>query len=340
VDIKNIKTLQGAKNSMTRRRAIAMAAALAAAAMSSVNSQSSNASLHSIIRGTVSLTAAEWTNIIATQKGFYTQQGLSVETVQISPQTIVSSLIGGSVQIGMVPSTQLILSIRSGANIVAIGPGMDPSHYSLVATKNITTLAGLKGKTIALADPVDAYTEVTKEMLAKAGLDPNKDVSYRYGGNSNQRMAALLAGAVDAVPLVPPQDQEMFDQGYHSIAYYADYYPNLAFSVLAVNRDWANANPELVKGYLLAGKAATAWLYDPANKAEAIKLLMKATKSDDNAATEAYEIYVTKLHVFPLNGCIKTSGVRVLISLLSKINQNVPADLPVRAVADTEWCPG
>jgi ABC-type nitrate/sulfonate/bicarbonate transport system substrate-binding protein len=323
---------------MIKSLAMALGAIIAATSISSGISQTSRATPRSIVRGAVSLTAAEWPNIIATEKGFYAKQGLSVETVQISPQTIVSSLIGGSVQIGMVPATQLILSIRSGANVVAFGPGMDPSGYSLVAGRNVKTLADLKGKTIALADPVDAYTEVTKEMLAKAGLDPDRDVTYRYGSNSNQRMAALLAGAVDAVPLVPPQDRQVFDQGYHSIAYYADYYPNLAFSVLAVNRDWANANPELVKGYLLAGKAATAWLYDPANKAEAIKLLMKATKSDSNSASEAYDVFVTKLHTFPVTGCIKTSGVRVLISLLSKIDRKVPADLPVGTVADTEWC--
>lgn len=324
---------------MVRRHLIALVVTFAAATTSTAISQTNNTHLNSITRGSVSLTAAEWPNIIAEKKGFYAKEGLKVDTVLISPQNVVSSLIGGSVQIGMVPATQLILSIQSGADLVAIGPGMDPSPYSLVTAKDIKTLAELKGKTIALADPVDAYTQVTKEILRKAGLDPEQDVSYRYGGNSNQRMAALLAGAVDAVPLFPPEDLAMFAQGYHSVAYYPNYYPDLALSVSAVNQEWAKAHPDLVKGFLRAGKSAIAWLYDPTNKAEAIKLLTDATKIDINSATKTYDIFVTQHHFFPANGCLKTSGMQVLIKLLSKTSQKVPADLPVGKVADTDWCP-
>ena len=83
----------------------------------------------------------------------------------------------------------------------------------------------------ALADAGDVYTEATKEIIRKGGLDPEKDINFRYGGNSNQRMAALVAGAVDAVPLIPPQDRMMTDQGFNSLAYYPDYFPNLTLSL-------------------------------------------------------------------------------------------------------------
>ena len=292
-----------------------------------------------VTRGTVSTTAVEWPDIVARKKGFYEKEGLTVEQALISPTTITPSLIGGTIQFGFLNASSLVLADLAGADLVAIGQGADPSPYSLVTAKSIKTLADLKGKTISLSEPGDAYAEATKEILRRAGLNPETDVSIRYGGNSNQRMAALVAGAVDAVPLVPPQDMLLVAQGYNAVAFYPDYYPKLALSTTAVSRTWAKANPETVTKFLRAQATAIAWLYDPANKAEALKLLIDETKADLSSAEKSYEVYLTKLHIFPMNGCVQVDGFEALIKVLSKVNKTVQAGEPVARFIDTQWCP-
>ncbi|SEB57324.1 ABC-type nitrate/sulfonate/bicarbonate transport system, substrate-binding protein [Beijerinckia sp. 28-YEA-48] len=296
-------------------------------------------SLKTVVRATVSTTAVEWPDIIAKDKGFYEKEGLNVEHIMTSPTTITPSLIGGTTQFGFINASQLVLAIEGGADLVAIGQGADPSPYSLMALSSIKSVNDLKGKTISLAEPGDVYAEATRDILRKAGLDPAKDVIFRYGGNSNQRMAAIMAGAVDAVPVVPPQDRMLIDRGFNAIAFYPDYYPRLALSLTAVRRPWAQQNPELVKAFLRAQAAAIQWLYDPANKKEALELLAKETRSDVVAAEHGYNVYVTKLRMFPENGCIQAPGMEVLMQVLSRVNKNVKADQPVNKYIDTQWCP-
>jgi len=299
--------------------------------------QNAAPALKTFIRGTVSTTAVEWTDMIARQKGFYAAEGLKIDQALISPTTITPSLIGGSIQFGFINASSMILADESGADLVAVGKGADPSPYALVAGKSIKTMADLKGKIISLSEPGDAYAEATRVILRKAGIDPEKDVTMRYGGNSNQRMAALVAGAVDAVPLVPPQDAMLVQQGFNIVARYVEDFPHLALSTTAVSRAWAAKNGDVIKAFLRAQANATKWLYDPANKEEALAILMSETKSDHASAQAAYDIYVLQLHMYA--PCVEAEGFQTLIKLLSTFNKAVKSDEPASRYIDTQWCP-
>ena len=54
----------------------------------------------------------------------------------------------------------------------------------------------MKGKRIGVASAIDVYTYVAKEMIRKAGLDPDRDVEWVVGGGQNQRLTAILGGAI------------------------------------------------------------------------------------------------------------------------------------------------
>src|SRR5262249_13141242 len=128
-------------------------------------------------------------------------------------------------------------------------------------------------------------------------------------------------------------------QGFHSLAFYPDYFPQLALSLTAVRRPWAMENADVLKAFLRAQANAIHWLYDPANKTEALDLLMKETRSDLASAEHSYDIYLAKLHMFPANGCIQPKGIEALIGVMSRINKTVKADLPASKYIDTRWCP-
>jgi ABC-type nitrate/sulfonate/bicarbonate transport system substrate-binding protein len=325
---------------MIHRTGISLSALLllALSCVSSAQAQTGSGPLKIVTRGTVSSTAVEWPDMVARKKGFYEKQGLKVEEALISPTTITPSLIGGTIQFGFINASDMMVAIKAGADLVAIGEGADPSAYSLVTGKSIKTIADLKGKTLSLAEPGDVYAEATKEILRKGGLDPDKDLNIRYGGNSNQRMAALAAGAVDAVPLVPPQDRLTTDQGFNIVAFYPDYFPHLALSTTAVSRAWAKNNADTVKAFMRAQAGATAWLYDPANKEEAIKILIDETKADHPSVEQAYGLYVVKMQMYLLDGCVRASGFEGLVEVMSKVNKSFKPGEPVSQFIDTQYC--
>ena len=127
--------------------------------------------------------------------------------------------------------------------------------------------------------------------------------------------------------------------GFNSIAFYPDYYPKLALSTTAVSRAWAKKNVDTLRAFMRAQAVAIKWLYDPVNKTEALKSLMEETKADAGAARQSYDVYLTKLHIFPMNGCVQREGFETLIRLLSKVNKAVKVDDAVNQFIDTQYCP-
>ena len=63
----------------------------------------------------------------------------------------------------------------------------------------ITTVAQLKGHTIAFSDPGSTSGNLMpRYALLKAGLDPDKDVTIKFAGGHPQSLLALVNGQVDA----------------------------------------------------------------------------------------------------------------------------------------------
>jgi ABC-type nitrate/sulfonate/bicarbonate transport system substrate-binding protein len=316
---------------------LALAAGLAVTLGSGAFAQSANG-ITTITRASMSRTSNEWPLFVATHKGFFDREKIAVKTSVISPATITSSLIGGAVEIGFIPAYQLVLSVEKGANVVAIGQGLDPAPYFLMVPASIKTIADLKGKTVAAATPRDVYTVVLREVLKKGGLDPDKDVKFFYGSNSNQRFAALLGGAAAAGLLVPPQTGQLEEKGFHSLAFLPDLYPKLTLSLTAVRRDWAEKNSDVLRRFMRAISAANTWLNDPKNKQEAIDILVKENAANEKSAAEAYDLFVVKTANYPNDACIKTEGMEVLLQMLEQMG-DVKGKPSVSKFVDKQWCP-
>lgn len=314
-----------------------VAAATVIAGNEQMLAQSADNGMFNLSRAGVSVAPMEWPVYVAEAKGFFAKHHLAVRSSVISPSTITGSLIGGAVDVGLIPAYQLVLAVQKGANLVAFGQGLDPAPYYLMVPPSIKTFADLKGKTIAAATPRDVYTIVLQDILRKGGLDPDKDVHFLYGNNSNQRMAALLNGAIQAALQIPPETGVLEDKGFHSLAFFPDYYKKLTLSLRAVRKDWAEKNADHMRTYMRALAEASAWIDDPANKQEAIDILVKATKTNQRGAEEAYKVLVEQIHNFPENACIQPEGMALLISKLEQMG-DVNGNPPVTKFIDQQWC--
>ncbi|HLI27132.1 MAG TPA: ABC transporter substrate-binding protein [Chloroflexota bacterium] len=289
-------------------------------------------------RATVSVTGAQWPEFVAQAKGFYAREGLTIDTLVVDVRALIPSLIGGSFEISFASATDLVLAIDRGANLVAVGSGLDRAPYALITPPTLRTFADLKGKRVGATTPNDAYTVVIRDILSKNGLDPDHDVEFLYGGSSNQRVAALQSGGLDAALVLPPQERELTERGFHALANTLDYYPNLQLSLTAVRRDWAEEHADVLRRYLRAQAAASRWLNDPANRAEAIQILGEATRASPDAAAYTYEVFVTRVRAYPDDGCIQRSGMEGLLQVLARagLEEGTPS---VEKYIDRRWCP-
>jgi ABC-type nitrate/sulfonate/bicarbonate transport system substrate-binding protein len=300
--------------------------------------QPADSDIYKMSRAAVSRAPADWPVFVAEQKGFFGREKIKVDSVYVSPANITGSLIGGAFDVALIPAYQLVLSVQKGAGLVAVGQGLDPAPYFLMVPGAIKTFADLRGKTIAAATRGDVYTYVLRDVLRKGGLDPDKDVTFIYGNNSNQRMAALLNGGISAGLQLPPETGTLADRGFHSLAFFPDYYRRLTLSLIAVRREWVAKNADHLRAYLRAIAAANMWLDDPANRQEATAILMKNTQTSEKAAAEAYRVFVQQIGNYPTDACIQPEGMEVLISKLEQ-SGDVHGTPPVANFIDREWCP-
>jgi ABC-type nitrate/sulfonate/bicarbonate transport system substrate-binding protein len=84
-------------------------------------------------------------------------------------------------------------------------------------------------------------------------------------------------------------------------------------------RSWADANRDAVVGYIRAFSEGVEWLYEPANKAEAVAILRKNLPTlDERAAEAAYRILLHPSDGFQRKARIDMSGIRTVLQLRSK----------------------
>jgi ABC-type nitrate/sulfonate/bicarbonate transport system substrate-binding protein len=243
--------------------------------------------------GTVGQASANlWPELIATQKGFFTDEGLDVDVVYVqSSAALVQQLAAGS--LGVAISAGLADPARAaamGAAIAVVRIDVEAPPYDLVAKPSIASMKDLKGKLISLGGAKDITRIYVERMLAANGVKPG-EFDMVFAGATVARASALIAGAVDAAILLPPFDFQAEAKGFKSLGLTVDYIKDLPFSGTAVNVAWANANKPVLEKVLRAQNRSIAWFGDDNNRAEALQILKNASGLSEDNVEKAYAFF-------------------------------------------------
>jgi NitT/TauT family transport system substrate-binding protein len=250
------------------RRLLAGTAVLAAAATLAAcgSSGGSTAAPAKVTNVTVAATPSEGAAglYIAQAKGLFARAGLhvTIQTAQ-SSATVIPSMLHGSTILDYGAYTSYIGADAAGvANLRVIAPGfsLGPHVQELLVAKNspITSLAGLKGKTIAVNVLNGIASDLTLTALAAYGITPAQVhmVAVPFPAMS----AALASGHVDAIETNEPFVTEAVQQ--HGARELADLSsgPNQLFPIsgYGVLASWARENPEAAAALVKALEAGNA----------------------------------------------------------------------------------
>lgn len=85
--------------------------------------------------------------------------------------------------------------------------------------------------------------------------------------------------------------------------------------VLVARRSWLGGNGETAVRFIRAVRAALAWIYTPANRAEAAGLLAERTKIAPTAAAALLPTLVDPKVGFDRNGSFSSEGIRNVLAL-------------------------
>jgi NitT/TauT family transport system substrate-binding protein len=119
---------------------------------------------------------------VALERGIFEKHGLKVELINFTESTdrLLELLATGKADAALGMAHRWIKPLESGLDVKLVGA----SHGGCVrmvgyAPASVTSIKALKGKTIAVSDLNSPGKNFFSVLVAKAGLDPERDVSWR-----------------------------------------------------------------------------------------------------------------------------------------------------------------
>jgi len=312
---------------MRRVRLLVVAAALAAAALVGLPAAPPPGAIARaaaplpqqrtpVSMGLVSITALSWPLYAGQATGAFEQERLAPDVTPLGSAPAVSTaVVSGSVDIGTAAMDIHIRAVERGGNATWWMTEFANPVYRLLARPGINSYADLRGRTISVDSPNGITYYLVGRMLRQAGLGPN-DYNFVFAGGTPDRLAALVAGGVDAAVLIQPFDFAAERQGYRDVGRSTEVVPAFEFVGYTSRPDWLRGNEDIVARFIRAYQSGQRWLYDPANKDRAIQVLVDQTRIAPEDARATYDLYVEQTRSFPPGGRINPAGVQAVLDAL------------------------
>lgn len=249
---------------------------------------------------------------VAREVGLFKKYGLEVEPIFLrGGQIATMALAAGDppiVNIGTVVQANL-----SGYNLVLVAAVETKYDQIVFARPGITKLEELKGKKYGISG-FGAATHHAANMLFKhLNLEPNKDVALIPGGPDAERMAALMAGKIDATSFTSSAAAPARKAGLVELLQIGDLGIEVQGNGFATSRAYIAANRETVKNALKGFVEAIYFIY--ANKKEAQQVFAKYMRTNDREVLEdSYTGYVKSI---PKKPYPTLKGIQYMLDLLA-----------------------
>jgi NitT/TauT family transport system substrate-binding protein len=184
--------------------------------------------------------------------GFYKKNGLKVQVVNMSGGTRgLQVLLSGKIQAMHVGLGPVVQANKQGADLRLIASSSNTIPFTIFSAPEVKTGTDLKGGTIGVSTFGSESDIAITLALKQLGLT-RKDVTIVQMAGSSQRLAALLAGQVKAVPLLEPATTTAREQGLNPLVDLAAAKVPWVFDAVVVKRSYLQSQRELLTRFLRA----------------------------------------------------------------------------------------
>ena len=129
---------------------------------------------------------------IAQERGFFRQEGLLADVVQVRGNIGVTALLSGDAHAINNVGTLIRAAERSDLPAKVLSQSLKKNLFWLVTKPEIKSLAELKGKTFGTTTFGGSQHLAALRLLQKAGLDPDKDITVVIGGDVPAQLQSLV----------------------------------------------------------------------------------------------------------------------------------------------------
>lgn len=268
----------------------------------------------------------EFPVVVAMRKGFYKDEGIDVDKVQMQPALGVKALISGDVDYLLAWGSALRAAVTGVPVKAVVGIAGRPLHV-LVARPEIKTPKDLKGRVIGVDSIAGTVDYLARVAVRHFGLEPERDVQIIVTGESPTRLAALHSGAIDATPIDVAFAVKAEDEGFRRLVYLGDLI-ELPLSGIAVTDQKLQTHREQVRKVVRATVRGTR--YFKQNRNDTVQMLADYLRITPMQAAKAYD---TSVNSFSNDGMISDKGVQLDVQL-TKERLKLTKEIPLSQLVD------
>jgi ABC-type nitrate/sulfonate/bicarbonate transport system substrate-binding protein len=265
--------------------------------------------------------------------------GYNAEISLLGVRGATAAFIAKQAPIFIGTAFEIAKAVEGGEDIIFVG-GMDSLAYYVVSTADINSLKDFEGKPFGISRIGAVSHTIPVYMMQQAGVDINK-VQWVAIGGTGERARALLAGRIVGGVLHGDVTWNTVKQSggkLKLLATVADVAPGriLDQESIAVYRDWAEKNPQVVMDFLRAKIMSDAWA--AVNTEEFIKMVAervfgKVDQEGLDLYTAVYDLYRSKGYL-PFFMDIKSLPIQFM---LAKEAGDLTKDLDWRKVYEPKY---
>src|SRR6185369_3030217 len=140
---------------------------------------------------------------IAQDRGFFRQEGILADVVQVRGNIGVTALLSGDAHAVNNVGTVIRAMERSDLPVKVITQSLKKNLFWLVTKPEVKSLSELKGKIFGTTTFGGAQHLAAARLLQKAGLNPDKDITVVIGGDVPAQLQSLVSGTIQLAALSP-----------------------------------------------------------------------------------------------------------------------------------------
>ena len=281
--------------------------------------------------GLPSVTITAMPFFVAKEHGFFSQEGLSAETVVMPAALNIRVLLAGDIQYAATIGSAVAAAIR-GINVRTVMLFVDRPLQDLVGGAGIKSIPELRGKVVALSSRGGLQDIIMRRMLAKSKIDPAQITMVTIAGQT-ALIAAVKTERVAAALLNPPYNFLAYREGLNNLGFSGDFV-RLPSTGIATLGETLERNPDQVRRLTRAIARARAFARD--NKAKVMPTLKRALRIDDDELLAK---------IYEQHKLVETADGRVEATLIAdtirdaRQTDGITKEIPANQVFDFSYLP-
>lgn len=238
--------------------------------------------------------------LVAEEKGHYDDHGIEMEFGQVTSSTQQFQFLADGqydiVQTSPDNTANYHLNRNNPIGRLVDGQGflgMDHGMYLVVvAQPDVESIADLRGRIISVDAPDSGFAYVIYRILANHGLERDRDYRVVSTGGVYDRYIAMVQNGEDlaATLMSGGFETRAAERGFKLLDSVHDILDPYVGVWACARRDWLQANRPLAVSFVSAYRAASAWVFDPANRDECVALLERIPNTSRQLAERLYDV--------------------------------------------------